>query len=234
MQKHLVTTMMTVLLLLLTACASITTPSPDEIGTKIQESFDTPMHGILNTNNQMSGAREETNVMEKWHNGPEQVRTTIVEDTQGFAGNILVRNGDEMWFYHFKENVYSYVDVSKLSTAEQASRPMLETIKGMLTNVDITYLGSGEMAGRKSHELKFTPKEGREDAIFMPGDTTLSVDSETWYPLKLEIQGEDFSVKIEYSEIEFNPDFPPDIFTFEPPEGAKELGLPEEEEEEEE
>lgn len=225
MRKHIATTMMTILLLLITACASAVTPPADEIASKMQDAFETPMHGIMEMTNLMPGGREEASVMENWQNGFEQTRNVTLEGPEGAVGTIHVRNGNEMWFYHPDENSYSYTELSGMPSSEETGGEMTQMVEQMLQSMDMTYLGSGEVAERKVHELKLSPKEGEESTFFMPGEVTISVDSETWYPLKMEIESEEFGMKMEFREIEFNPDFPPDIFTFVPPEGAEEVEM---------
>lgn len=225
MRKHIATTMMTILLLLLTACASAVTPSADEIASQMEAAFETPMHGIMEMTSVMPDGREETSVMETWQNGSEQSRQVTLEGTLGAAGSINVRNGNEMWFYDPNENTYFHTELSGAPSAEEMSGQMTQQVEQMLESMDISYLGSGEVAERKVYELKFTPKEGEEKSAFMPGEGTISVDSETWYPLKMEMEIEEFGMKMEYREIEFNPDFRPDTFTFVPPEGAEEVEM---------
>lgn len=226
MQKRIMTGMMTILLLLLTACASVATPSADEIATQLQAALETPMHGIMETTNLTPDGQEETTVMEMWQNGFEQTRTVTLEGSEGVVGSIDVRNGNDIWFYHPHDNTYSHIELSDMPSGEEMGGEMTQMVEQMLESMEISYLGSGNVAERKVHELKFTPKEGAENVGFIPGDTTISVDSETWYPLKMQIESEQFgTMRMEYREIEFNPDFPPDTFTFVPPEGAKEVEI---------
>jgi outer membrane lipoprotein-sorting protein len=233
MRKHIATTMMTILLLLLTACASAITPPADEIASQMQAALETPMHGIMEMTNLMPGGREETSVMEMWQNSSEQIRQVTLEGPEGAVGTLHLRNGNEMWFYNPNDNTYSHQELSGMPSSEETGGQMTQMVEQMLESMDITYLGSGEVAERKVHELKFSPKEGEEgeeSTFFMPGETTISVESETWFPLKMEIESEEFGMKMEFREIEFNPDFSPDTFTFVPPEGAeeREINMPEE------
>lgn len=66
MSKHIITTMIAILLLILTACASVATPSADEMVSQLQKALDTPIHGIMEVTNQMPDGSEETNVTEVW------------------------------------------------------------------------------------------------------------------------------------------------------------------------
>lgn len=142
------------------------------------------------------------------------------------AGSIEVRDDNEMWFYYPEDNSYSYFELGDMPSAEEMGGQMTQMVEQMLESTDISYLGSGDVAGRETQELKFVPREGEENLGFIPGETVISVDSETWYPLKMEIKSEKFgSMMMQYREIEFNPDFPPDTFTFTPPEGAKEVEM---------
>lgn len=226
MSKRIITTMITILLLLLTACASVATPSADEMASQLQKALDTPIHGIMEVTNQMPDGNEETNVMEIWQNGLQKTRNVTLEDSYSMAGSIEVRNDNEMWFYYPEDNSYSYFGLGDMPSAEEMGGQMTRMVEQMLESTDVSYLGSGEVAGRETQELKLVPREGEDNLGFIPGEMVISVDSETWYLLKMEIKSDQFgSMMMEYREIEFNPDFPPDIFTFTPPEGAKELEM---------
>lgn len=233
MPKHIITAMLAILLLLLTACASAVTPSADEMANQLQKALDTPIHGIMEVTNQLPDGNKETSVVEMWQNGLQQTRNVTLEDSYGTAGTVEVRNGDDMWFYYPGDNSYSHFELSDTPSAEEMGGQMTQMVEQMLERTDISYLGSGDVAGRETHELKFMPREGEDNLGFIPGETVISVDSETWYPLKIEIKSEEFgTMMMQYREIEFNPDFPPDTFTFVSPEGAEEveMGMPDIEE----
>lgn len=226
MPKHIMTAMLAMWLLLLTACASVGTPSVDEMASELEKALDTPIHGIMEVTNQLPDGNEETTVVEMWQNGLQQTRNVTLEDSYGTAGTVEVRNGDDMWFYYPGDNSYSHFELSDTPSAEEMGGQMTQMVEQMLERTDISYLGSGEVARRETHELKFMPREGEDNLGVMPGETTISVDSETSYPLKIEIKSEEFgTMTMQYREIEFNPDFAPDTFTFVPPEGAEEIEM---------
>jgi len=199
--------------ILLLGCAQLTA---EQIAEKMKEKYDSvkDMRGTMIVTTNFGELRTHTVKFEM--KKPDKFRS---EDE-----NVLtISNGKMMWIYHKQKN-----EVTKLSLPEikQPEFDYGKIVKDMLEKYDVKLVGEEKVSGRDCYVIELKPKD--EDYFT---DQKLWVDKQYWYPLKMEMNYENFSSTIEYRDIEFNVGISDEEFEFKPPEGAKivekELKLPE-------
>ncbi|MEX0787133.1 MAG: redoxin domain-containing protein [Dehalococcoidia bacterium] len=152
-----------------------------------------------------------------WYRDENSWRREILEDSlprsadfsswhRGGAGSFEVWDGEQIGVYNAVEN---WFQIRQDAAAGQDSSPLLD----LRSTSDRTYLD----------ECEALPDEqiaGRPAQHFRCEHSEEWIDAETGLTLKL-VTDENF--EIEVTSIEYNPVFPPGIFEFVPPAGAKDL-----------
>ena len=237
MKRVLAITIVLSLALGLAACGPLAAPSVDDIVARMAASSEQQqhMHMVMETIVTSPQSESWTMVMETWTHGRGQYRTEYLEGSDEMAGTLFILNGDRMWTFNPQDNTYTEIEVPTPADGGFVSDPskmqdsMRTAVAQMIATVDIAFLGSEEMAGRKVYKLGVKPKPDQPESgfLFPSGTGRLWVDAETWGILGLELEidsGERMSQRTR--QIEYNPDFPDDLFRFVPPEGATRLEAP--------
>ncbi|WP_096438342.1 DUF4367 domain-containing protein [Alteribacter populi] len=164
---------------------------------------------------EFDGVSEEDSYKE-WSAKPNKHR--IEQD-----GFISVSNGEQSWSYNEEENsVIVFDDIGEWSEEmPDESEMMREMLTEMMGSNDVVAHGKETVADRSVIHLSLTPKEGEEEFLLGDGSYEVWVDEETYMPLKMKMEGEEFSSEMEYTHIEYNIDIDEEIFEFDIPEGAE-------------
>ncbi len=126
----------------------------------------------------------------------------------------IVRNGSTMWIYDRKANEVIVTKAMKTPKLDYG-----KFIQEILKNNDVKLIGVGKVSGRNCYIIEVIPKNRT-----LCEHEKIWIDSEYWYPLKVEMYGK-FNMTIEYKNIKFNTGIPDSLFNFKPPEGAKVVRL---------
>ncbi len=130
-------------------------------------------------------------------------------------GNVtIVRNGSTMWIYDKKANEVIVTRAMKMPKFDYG-----KFIQEILKNNDVKLTGIEKVSGRNCYIIEVIPKNKTyytQEKIW--------IDTEYWYPLKVEIHGK-FNMTIEYKDVKFNTGIPDSLFNFKPPKGAKVMRL---------
>lgn len=175
------------------------------------------LHGTMTTT-MSDGTETQSVTYEVWQRSAGEMRMEIVNADEGLDDpNVMVVNGSTTWTYD--------------EDANRALRMDLGFDPGELTEVgeqlnDVAFdgmeaerAGTGTVADRSVTKVELT---GNESAL-MPGEMTLWIDDETYYPLKqeMEMPGQsDVTMTMTFEEFNPGAEFSDDRFTFDPPEDA--------------
>ena len=213
------------------------TPNPNEIIEQLvaAERLATYTLTEMHIQTSLEGVESESLVIltEQWTDGARKRRSVFYEeDDDGQKVSMIdVTNGNQIWHYEAYNNSYTelpLLDVTHLNVPFSPNPNIAEQMFQQLGEqtwhlFEFTYLGGDEIAGRESHKFQLTP-QGQAQLIFsMYGgevEYTMWVDVEMGAMLKYEMVSEIVQTSITVLEIEYDPDFSEDIFTFVPPEGA--------------
>lgn len=149
--------------------------------------------------------------------------------TEHDTGDLYISNGKESWSYDKEENTVTIfdfddemfnegVDGSELDDeAFDEKEFMREMLEEMLNENDVEMIGKEKVADRQTFHLSLKPKN--DDAFATLNE--IWIDTEFYMPLKMKVEGDDFSMLTEYTLIDFNIDIADDKFNFAIPEGAE-------------
>jgi hypothetical protein len=110
----------------------------------------------------------------------------------------------------------------------QASAAMMrEWVSKLLRTADVQLLGMDEVAGRSAYKLLATPKGTQESsAAGVTSAATIWVDSEHFYPLKVDMPVGGMRIGMLVREIEFNIPIPPERFALDVPAPVETVAAP--------
>jgi outer membrane lipoprotein-sorting protein len=165
---------------------------------------------------------------EQWTDG-DKMRMEYVDGAEELKGTVMVVNGNSMAMYMPSTNQFMETELPDLQSAGAAQTAAMtrQWVDEILKTNTITLGGIEEVAGRRTYQLNATPKSDAGAAAEDAGGSTLWVDAETFYPLKLDMTVGPMHMTMTTREVEYNPVVPADNFVLEPPPGAEtsDLGL---------
>lgn len=190
----------------------------------------------------------KTGTKDEAGNDVSALRFKVLEASEADAvGAEAVFDGDKGWAYSPKENtayVGSKADLQKgMNGQEQeggagamdqaaAMGELQKVLEKGLAAVDIEILGEEEIAGINTYKVKITPKKDAQAELQLPIDllveTTAWIDSERWMPLKVIIDAKSMGkIELVAQTLEINPGLGADLFSAQPPAGAKIVNIAE-------
>ncbi|SES14679.1 outer membrane lipoprotein-sorting protein [Salipaludibacillus aurantiacus] len=202
------------IVLLLPGCAVEDTDHIIENAVAAQENLESYYAEVVST---YSFEQEENTInYQEWHVRPEKHRMEMDD------GYIYVSNGEQSWSYNEEENTVSVFENLGEMTEDlpDESDMMREMLTEMMNSNKVKAEGKETVANRPTIHLSLSPK-GNEAAEKMNGHYEIWIDEETYMPLKMVWEDENFHSETVYEHIEFNIDLEEDLFTFEIPEGAE-------------
>lgn len=227
---------------IIVACGPLGTPSVDKIVAHLQESLQPHnVHLVVEMKASLPGMPEEEQtpmVVEQWVRDERHMRIEYKEGPKEIKGTVTVMDGENMWMYIPDQNMYMKVPLPETETMEPPpeilNAQLGKLVRQMLDTMTFSYLGTEEVAGRKAYKLEAKPKDGQKSGenTFtegMDGPVTLWIDAERWTVLGMEMATDGGNISWRCRQIEYDVDFPDDLFTFVPPAGAKsaeEMGMP--------
>ncbi|NEU29259.1 DUF4367 domain-containing protein [bacterium LRH843] len=214
MKKLLLSFGFTSLLVFSTACSVEDTEKIIENAVKAQENIES-YYAEVKSSFQIEGESESSSYKE-WNAKPNKHRLEMDD------GYVYVSNGEKSWSYDKNENIVTTFDEPSDMSEEMPSES--EMIREMLTemmNSNHVIVGGKEtIANRTTIHLSLEPKEGQEDEFLIGSNYDIWIDAETYMPLKMKWDSEDFLSETEYTHIDYNIDIDENIFTFDIPESA--------------
>ncbi|WP_171051907.1 sigma-E factor regulatory protein RseB domain-containing protein [Alteribacter natronophilus] len=136
---------------------------------------------------------------------------------------ITVSDGETTWSYDVESNVVMIMDDTVWEDEEMPdqSEMMREMLTDMMESNDVVAHGRETVADRETIHLSLTPSDEEEIAMFGDGSYEIWIDEETYLPLRMEWDGEDFTTSMIYTMIDYDINLDDSFFTFEIPEGAE-------------
>jgi len=207
--------------------------------------YPSEIHGVqLRTQSYRGGSRRIT--VEIWEKTPNKSRLEVVstETTSEFdseigvdqelgmnglekGGHLVIRNTGQLLKYDKENNEYQRYS---FEAPEESAGSMIEPSligSSPQKNFDITLIGAEEIAGRETRILEFKPLEDAEPFYRRYDYVRIWTDEEYWIPMKHEAKYKlDDGTLVETNEfesIEFE-GIEDEIFEFEPPKDAEEVG----------
>lgn len=156
------------------------------------------------------GETEEVFVKE-WRN--DELQRIEMDDGEVYSTSIT--NGDETLSYDETEKIaYLFKDEIDAYGLLQPKEEMDSLLGHLFESHDMELIGDEHIAKRKTFHLQAKPKEaGEEESTY-----EIWIDKQYWTILKMETANEHMEWVTTFNHIEFNPKFPDDIFSIEPPE----------------
>lgn len=200
------------MLLLLAACGKDGNISPNKMLSKaLAEEEKVSYYGEVSFTSNMKDLNEIT--MKEWRDQGKS-RVEVMED-----GNEVIAVNDGTILQMYQEATNEVMQFSSEELQDMQISPK-EQINMLLSSIEDTHevekLGNEEVSGRDTIHLKATAKEDGE--LF--GDQELWIDSEHWVVLKMVMETDAYDSVMEYTKIEFNPNFEEGIFELDIPEGT--------------
>ena len=164
------------------------------------------------------GGKDEMAKAKIMNKMPDKSRIEYLEPAET-AGQVMVSDGKTIWTYDPKKNEVTKMDMPKINMTI-SEQDYTRSIKELLNQTDISYLGADKFEERSVYLIKASPGNG---SVSMGIYYNMWVDSETWMPLKMEMfdKNDKLVISTEYRDIKFNTGIPDSEFEFKVPEGAK-------------
>lgn len=212
MKKRIVMFIGLCMVLLLAACGEDGNMSPNKMLSKaLAEEENVSYYGEVTFTSNMKELDEIT--MKEWRDQGKS-RVEVKED-----GNEVIAVNDGATLQMYQEATNEVMQFSSEELQDMQMNPK-EQINMLLSAIEDTHevekLGNEEVSGRDTVHLKATAKEDGE--LF--GDQELWIDSEHWVVLKMVMETDAYDSVMEYTKIEFDPDFEEGIFELDIPEDA--------------
>ncbi len=224
-----------VLAFLVNACGMSGKPSVDEAVAHLREAQkqQTRIHAVVEVRPGVSGNESQSNsertLIEEWVDGPHKIRMEYKEGPDFLKGTIAVANGEEAWWYDTKRNLYFTTRMADLDFGPFSPRLTQGMVGYALKGCDFKRVSKDTMAGREAFKLEAVPKEKAAESPFLnfPSRVTFWVDAKTWNVLGWEWKTSKGKSCMCARSVEYDPQFPKDIFQFHPSSGARELNVSE-------
>ncbi len=236
-----------VLALLVTACGENSDlPGVDEIVDRVvaAESEVSSVHQVADMHVDMDwgeadetfgiGASEvATTTVETWISGP-MMRMEWDDDAPYMAGTVMVSDGETLKMHMPGTNQAVEVAMSSIDAAaaspEQSAAQTREWATRLLQRSDVEMVDVEDVAGRPAFKLQAKPRLGSEGSddpdATDPERGTVWIDTEYYYPLKLDMPMGRVHMRMTVREIEFNATIPPERFTLDIPDDVEAMDLP--------
>lgn len=210
LKKCLFVIVSTGLLLLATACGSLSTEDIVERAVEAQKNM-TSYKATVSFEMTFDDHHEKQQY-EEWFQQPNKQR--YEDETM-----TIVSNGNKTWMYDATDHsVMIFEDEGVLEEEiPDHTELMAMMISNMMDNHTVELLGQQTIANRSTYHLELQPNEDQ----FMSDTWEIWIDKETWLPLQILITFEDGQMVTTYEKIEYNVDIDPSIFEFDIPEGAE-------------
>ncbi len=233
-KKTLIAVSLVILAFLVGACGTSGKPSVGEAVAHLQNQ-QARFHAVVEVQFETSKDKPEKDlfsppvVVEEWVGGPHKIRMEYKDGPDFLKGAIAVANGDEVWRYDPKANVYFETQMTDMGFGPFSPKLTQGVVRYALKECDFEKLSKDTMAGRKVFKLGAVPKKSASESDFLnvPTRITFWVDAETWHVLGWELKMSDGKMCMCTKSVEYDPQFPKDVFAFHPPAGASETDIPE-------
>jgi outer membrane lipoprotein-sorting protein len=198
--------------------------------TSVHQVADVSMDMGLGTETGFGAMGPITTTMETWTAG-QKMRMEWGSDSPLMGGTVMVSDGQTVQMYTPTTKQVMEMPVPKLDDAavspQQSAAMTREWVTRLLQRADVELLGMEEVAGRQAFKLGAKPKaaSGGSDVADLSGDTVW-IDSEHFYPLKLDMPMGSMRMAMTVREIEFNATFPPEQFTLDLPADVEKMAIP--------
>lgn len=160
------------------------------------------------------GADVKTFMSMQWMKKPNMVK--MESEVPGVGKVVTISDGKKIYNYNVGKNEVVIMDMSDEMLRQQDMQQIDKALEEFLKNYDILPAGMEKIAGRDCRIVDLKP---RGAAPF--GKARLWVDTETWLPLKQEMEFSGMKTSMVYKNIQYNVDIPDSIFQFQIPPGAK-------------
>jgi outer membrane lipoprotein-sorting protein len=218
-----------ILSLVLVGCGQKTTA--EDIVAKIQETAASTQdaHAVLTADVNVQGIEMSVKA-EVWEKMPNKARAVVIESSdEKYAGTTMVSDGQQAWLYEPARNLVTTGSMGEVEMPipQEMLTSLQDVIQQMLDASNVELVGEETVAGRASYKLTLSPSEDGGQQLF-PGNgtATLWVDKEQWFILKAVYDGGTFGQgTMEVQSFELNTGLSDELFTFQPPEGAKVIDI---------
>ncbi|MDY7039746.1 MAG: hypothetical protein SVX38_02655 [Chloroflexota bacterium] len=209
------------LILGLTSCNGIQSPSPDEIVRQMQGTLSSAggRHLLLDVTPD-AAVWPDTLTMEVWEKGTDHRRIEVLQATEvPWAGMVMTINGTEAWLYDPNRQELT------TGTPDTVRLPVVQDVVFSAQELILTadagrakLLGSEQLNGSQTYKLGLTLPDG--------GQATIWVDSQTWAARKVAFHSEFFGYgTVDVLTSEVNVDIPDSFFEPDVPEGTRLVDL---------
>ncbi|WP_280771436.1 outer membrane lipoprotein-sorting protein [Salipaludibacillus daqingensis] len=200
---------------LLSACAVEDTEQIVENAVAAQEDLESYYAEV--TSSFVFDGEEETMNYKEWIIKPDHYRTEMDD------GHIFVSDGEQSWSYDEENNtvmVNENISEELPDETPDESDMIRQMLTEMLNSNEVIAEGKETIADRSTFHLSLTPIEDKEDSIYS-NNYEIWIDEETYLPLKMIWEDDDFRSETIYHHIEYNIDIDMEKFTFDIPEDAE-------------
>ncbi|UTR13266.1 DUF4367 domain-containing protein [Salipaludibacillus sp. LMS25] len=154
---------------------------------------------------------KETIIYKEWM-APDKHRIELRD------GYTYVSNDGESWLYDKEENIITLLDNQEdtLVGIPDESQLVNNILTTMLNSSDVVVEGSVTVAGRSTVHLSLTPNSSTVNS----GSYDIWIDEETYVPLKMMWEEDDFRSETLFNHIDYNINIQSDLFNLEVPANA--------------
>ncbi|AGB16732.1 outer membrane lipoprotein-sorting protein [Halovivax ruber XH-70] len=183
-----------------------------------------PLHATMTTS-MSDGTETQSVTYEVWQRSAGEMRMEVVDADEGLgAPDVMVLDGSTTWMYDEDANRAVRMDMGfgpeeMVEFGEQLNDVAFD-------GMEAERVGTDTVADRSVTKVELT---GNESGL-LPGEMTLWIDDETYYPLKqeMEMPGQSgVTMTMTYEEFDPDAELSDDRFTFDPPEDAEVLDFDE-------
>ena len=161
-----------------------------------------------------AGADAQTFTARQWLKKPNMLK--MESEVPEVGRMVTVSDGKRIYSYNVGKNEVMIMEMSEEMRRQQDMQQIDKAVEEFLKNYDILPAGMEKIAGRDCQIVDLKPKDA---ALF--GKARLWVDTETWLPLKQEMEISGMKTSMVYKNIQYNVDIPDSTFQFQIPPGAK-------------
>lgn len=171
------------------------------------------------------GTETQSVTYEVWQRSAGRMRMEVVDADEGLAvADVMVVNGSTTWTYDADANRALRMDLGLDPEQMMEFGQQLNDVA--FDGMEAERVGTDTVADRSVTKVELT---GNESAL-MPGEMTLWIDDETYYPLKqeMELPGQSgVTMTVTYEEFAPGAEISDDRLAFDPPEDAEVLDFDE-------
>ena len=197
---------------MLTSCSTIRNLSPMEV---LKNSIEQPnqIQYYGESTMKVKFLEDETSeeiIVKEWRK--DELQRMEMDDGENYSTSIT--DGDQTLSYSEDEEIaYLFKDKIDAYGLMQPKEEMDSLLSHLFESHDMELIGDEHIAKRKTFHLQAQPKEeNKEEASY-----EIWVDKQYWTILKMETISEQVEIVTTFQHIEYNPKFPEDIFSMDPP-----------------